>query len=153
MCATRFVATLLLSMAFASSALAQDASRNPNYGTLPLAGGFHPNPHNVSIVAGGDLQVSERLSGCVGWITEQPDFRLSYSANQYTQPLTISVAANADSTLIIQSPDGRWNCNDDADGFNPSVTFQYPASGDYAIWIGSYVDEDVDGVLSFYQAR
>ncbi|MGH8595883.1 MAG: peptidase S1 [Gammaproteobacteria bacterium] len=143
---------MLLSV-LASNAAAQDASMNPNYGTLPLEGGFVPNPHNVSILAGGDMQASETLSGCVGWITRQPDFRLTYTANQYTGPLTVSVVASADSTLIIHTPNGQWQCNDDANGFNPSVTFQQPASGDYAIWIGSYVDEDVEGVLSFSETR
>lgn len=133
----------------AAPAMAQDGSMDPNYGSLSLSENFRPNPHQVSIVAGGDMQASETLSGCVGWITRQPDFKLTYTSG--SAPLTISVNATADTTLIIQSPDGRWNCNDDADGFNPIVSFTSPYSGLYAIWVGSYIDEDVEAVLSFSQ--
>ena len=38
----------------------------------------------------------------------------------------------------MNAPDGRWYCNDDANGLNPQVWWSNPMSGQYDIWIGTY---------------
>jgi hypothetical protein len=142
---------LVLALAVATPAAAQlDGSMDPNYGSVTLSPNWRPNPHQVTLVAGGDQQAGNIVSGCTGWVTGQPDFRLTFNAQGDVRGFDISVAAAADTTLIVQGPDGQWTCNDDSDGgVNPRVSIANPQSGNYAIWVGTYVDEDAEAVLSF----
>ncbi|WP_199324791.1 hypothetical protein [Phormidium sp. FACHB-1136] len=113
----------------------------PLYGEIDLWSGFEPDPYIVDVLAGGSTDVNS-LSlgpGCTGFITaEQPDFRVQYEAGNY--PLSFLVESAADTTLVINAPDSQWYCNDDFNGANPMVMFDYPESGQYDIWIGHYSD-------------
>jgi hypothetical protein len=110
----------------------------PNYGTLSLTGGFTPDPRVVSLRAGGNIDAQGLSSSCRGFITSAPDVRLNFSAGSL--PLVLSVAANADTTLVVNGPDGSWYCDDDSgvNGLNPSLRFSNPQSGRYEIWVGTY---------------
>ena len=135
-----FVRTLAVAVSLAAAApiAAQDVNADPNYGTVELAAGFAPDPHVVAVRAGGSLPASGIRSGCRGFITAAPDVRLDYAAGSF--PLIISVAAAADTTLVINGPDGSWHCDDDSgeSGLNPSIRFNNPAAGRYEIWVGTY---------------
>ena len=145
--ARRFCIFLLGSFAllgFATSGLAQglDRSENPAYGSVELQGGFHPDPHVVSMVSGGSVNVAEQGIGgdCRGWAASKPDFKLYYSdARSY---LRLSVEATGDTTLVVNAPSGAWYCNDDADDRNPELEFSSPEAGRYDIWVGSYSASD-----------
>ncbi len=118
--------------------VAQNVNRNPSFGTLNLNANFAPDPVVVNVTAGGNLP-AERLggSGCVGTVADAPDVRLNYRAGQGL-PLYISVRSNADTTLVINLPNGRWTCNDDFAGLNPGIVMTNPQSGQYDIWIGHF---------------
>jgi serine protease Do/protease YdgD len=122
----------------AGPVVAQNFSRNPSFGTLNLNANFMPDPQVVNVTAGGNIP-AERLGGssCVGTIADAPDVRVNYRAGQGL-PLYISVRSNADTTLVINLPNGRWICNDDFDGLNPGIVMNQPMSGQYDIWIGHY---------------
>jgi serine protease Do/protease YdgD len=122
----------------AGPVVAQNFSRNPSFGTLNLSANFMPDPQVVNVTAGGNIP-AERLGGssCVGTIADAPDVRLNYRAGQGL-PLYISVRSSADTTLVINLPNGRWICNDDFDGLNPGILMNQPMSGQYDIWIGHY---------------
>ena len=129
---------LMLAVAAALPAAAQDFNANPNYGTLNLESGFTPDPRVVPLRAGGDLDAAGINTACRGYITRAPDVRINYTAGSL--PLIISVAADADTTLVINAPDGNWHCDDDGgvNGLNPAVRFNNPRSGRYEIWVGTY---------------
>ena len=129
-------ASVLLAAAVPASA--QNMNATPNYGTLNLRSGFTPDPSVVRVQSGGSLDARTIDSSCAGFITAAPDVRLVYSAGSL--PLIISVASGADTTLVVNGPDGRWYCDDDGgvNGMNPSVRFNHPASGRYEIWVGTY---------------
>ena len=56
--------------------------------------------------------------------------------------------ASEDTTLLINTPGGRWYCDDDGGGeFNPLVTISDPESGRYDIWLGTYNDNMVQSTL------
>ena len=61
-------------------------------------------------------------------------------AGRSSLPLIISVASSADTTLVVNAPDGSFYCDDDGgvNGSNPSVRFNNPQSGRYEIWVGTY---------------
>ncbi len=131
------IAAALLIGAFAGAAIAQDISQNPTYGTVNLRSGFVPDPHSISLHAGGELDASETIGGdCIGSVAGAPDVDLMFTAGAL--PLYISVTSEADTTLVVNGPDGEWYCNDDYGSFDPALTFGSPQSGLYNIWVGTY---------------
>ena len=123
--------------AFAGVSAAQDWSLNPTFGQTTLSAGFTPDPYTVSITAGGNIDAGASIGGeCRGMIANAPDFRLNYNAGSL--PLYIGARSSADTTIVVNAPDGSWYCNDDTNGLNPQVSWGSPASGQYDIWIGTY---------------
>lgn len=134
-----FAAGVALAAALAGPALAQDFNANPNYGTLNLTTGFSPDPQVVNLQSGGNLDARGINPACAGFITNAPDVRLNFQAGS-NLPLIISVASAADTTLVVNGPDGSWYCDDDGgvNGLNPSLRFGRPQTGRYEIWVGTY---------------
>jgi hypothetical protein len=119
----------------ASPAATQDLNLKPTYGGVSLTAGFEPDPFVKKLEAGGPLQTNK--GGVTAWITNAPDFQLNYTAGKYA--LTIHVVSDADTTLLVNLPDGTWVANDDqAPGnLNPLLRFAKPQSGRYDIWVGT----------------
>lgn len=115
---------------------AQDFRLRPTYGTATLRTGYTPDPHVRQIQSGGPVDAARLGNNCLGMIANAPDYRVNFQAGRL--PLTISATSQADTTLVINGPDGRCYCNDDANGLNPSVTFRNPRAGQYDIWVGTY---------------
>lgn len=122
----------------AAPAVAQDFNADPNFGTLNLRSGFTPDPQVVPVRSGGQINAQNFSSDCRGFISNAPDLRLYYDAGSL--PLIISVNSSADTTLVVNGPDGSWYCDDDGGnrGLNPAIRFNNPRSGRYEIWIGTY---------------
>lgn len=122
-----------------------DYALDANYGAVALTGGFSPDPHVVELVAGGPLAAESAAdSMCRGYVTAAPDYELSFTPGELD--LFISVIADADTTLVINDPNGNWVCNDDNNGFNPGLVFEQPMAGTYDIWVGTY--REGDGALA-----
>ncbi len=114
-------------------------SGSPTYTTWNLSAGFNPDPTEHSIRAGGSDQVT--ISGCAGYIhNAAPDIRLNYSSGSL--PLHIYARSDADTTLVINRPDGSWICDDDTNNRDPAVSMRSPQSGQYDIWVGNYNGTD-----------
>ena len=136
--ATLAAMTLVLTAGLAGTAGAQDASLTPRFGEVDLEAGFSPDPFRRNVTAGGRTDASDQGGECVGMITEEPTFRLNYEAGGI--PLYVYVYADADATLVINEPNGTWDCNDDgtgSGGTNPGIRFRHPTTGQYDIWVGS----------------
>lgn len=130
----------------ATSAQAQDWRGTPVYGSVRLSAGFTPDPHKLSVTAGGSIDASRiNASDCVGRIGGNPDYVLNYTADD--MPLYIRATSDEDTSLIVRDPQGRWQCNDDSDGLDPEVGFDDPRSGNYAIWVGSVNGPSVSAEL------
>lgn len=135
---TATFAAITLAMATAGTASAQDASLNPRFGAVDLEAGFTPDPFQRNVAAGGRTDASDLGGECVGMISEEPTFRLNYEAGGI--PLYVYIYADADATLVINEPNGSWDCNDDgtgSGGTNPGIRFRHPTTGQYDIWVGS----------------
>ena len=131
------VVTATLMMGSAGSGRAQDVSAKPAFGQARLSAGFDPDPYTRSITAGGAIDASKLGGDCDGYIADAPDFRLNYTAGDFE--LTIMAVSNSDTTLVINTPDGQWACDDDSGGdADPAFKFDDPQSGVYDIWISVY---------------
>jgi len=119
---------------FSTTAEAQNPNRNPLYGSVTLQAGFTPDPWAVNVQAGGNIPTN--LGGVNTWVADAPDYRVFYNAGRYR--LTFFVQSNADTTLLVNLPNGRWVAVDDFNGLNPQITFDPPMSGQYDIWVGSF---------------
>lgn len=128
----------------AGSASAQNVDADPNYGELNLSAGFTPDPALLSLLAGGDVDAADKFEGCTGFISTTPDVRLFWDGSaKGGLNLKISALSNADTTLVVNGPDGRWYCDDDAgEDSNPLVELS-PRTGRYEIWVGTYAQGEV----------
>lgn len=130
-----------LAGAITGAASAQDYNADPNYGDITLSPGFTPDPHLVSLRAGGSVSATNAGSGCSGYITSAPDFRLNWNGKGSLN-IKISVLSKADTTLVVNGPNGEWYCDDDTgEDNNPLITLGSIA-GRYEIWVGTYSSGD-----------
>ena len=157
-----FISVAALCVAGFSTLTAQTVNWNaaPLYGTATIVTGFTPDPyvHPTTVQAGGASQVctswnSATCDGgvqtiidptggsCVGYINPgAPDVRVQYTAGT-TYPIrfyAMPLDGSSDLTLLVNQPDTTWRCNDDHSGWNPLVHIDYPQSGQYDIWVGTY---------------
>jgi hypothetical protein len=126
----------MLSCAYVSWVAAQDINLTPTYGSANLKSGFPNDPHTIKVTAGGPLKTNK--GGVFAHISKAPDFKLYYQAGNF--PLTIHVESDADTTLLINLPDGTWVANDDQSpgNLNPLLRFANPQSGRYDIYVGTF---------------
>lgn len=114
-----------------------DVSAAPTYGDVRLDAGFTPDPHTVTLTPGGSIDARTVGDSCQGQVSSAPDVDLYYEPGAF--PLYIYVESDEDTTLVINTPDGEWLCDDDSGvGVNPGVGFKAPAAGLYDIWVGTY---------------
>ncbi|MCP1675992.1 serine protease Do [Natronocella acetinitrilica] len=120
-----------------------DWQSEPHFGSIDLEAGFSPDPHEVIVRAGGTDEVDSRLApDCAGYVDmARPDVDLNFEPGSMS--LFIYVRSEADTSLVIYGPDGRWYCNDDFMGVDPMVVFHNPLPGSYHIWVGTW---DVDAM-------
>tara|TARA_R110000868_G_scaffold58183_9_gene179855 strand:+ start:10545 stop:11006 length:462 start_codon:yes stop_codon:yes gene_type:complete len=128
-------ATLLIAPAMAVATGA--AAEAQTFGSVNLRAGFTPDPYRVSITSGGAINANSISSGCRGWIANNVDYQVRYSAGAFN--LSFSSTSSSDTTLLIEAPNGNLYCDDDSgNGLNPIVTIGNPQSGTYNVWVGSY---------------
>ncbi|WGM30296.1 peptidase S1 [Brevundimonas sp. NIBR11] len=131
---TTAIAAAMMAVA-ATSAAAQDPSAAASSGGMRARAGFTPDPIRVNIYSGGSIDASRLGGACTGMIASAPDYEFTYTAGSF--PLSFGVVSSGDTSLVINGPDGRWYCNDDAEGLNPILTWGRPPSGSYDIWVGA----------------
>ncbi len=128
---------------------------NANFGTVDLSAGFTPDPHVVSMTSGGDMDVRDMNLGvgCVGYATGQPDLILNVAGD--VDFLRFYNEGDGDTGLIINTPSGDWECDDDSHtGANPMVTFENARAGHYDVWVSSYSsDDNIRGSLYITELR
>lgn len=139
------VAALLMALP-ATSALAQatpDISASPVYGKVHLSAGFTPDPHELSLLPGGNIDIGHLGASCIGYVGREPDYQVEYEAGSLA--LNFSVRGPVDTSLLINGPSGQWMCDDDSAGdLDPLVTVLEPSSGRYDIWVAT-MDRGVTG--------
>jgi hypothetical protein len=131
-------------------AATQDKDLEPTFGGVKLKAGFTPDPFTKKLEAGGDILT--KLGGVSAWVAKAPDFKLFYEAGKV--PLTIHVESAADTTLLINLPDGSWVADDDSGGMlNPMLRFATPQSGRYDIWVGTVAMKNAVATLKITELK
>ncbi|MBL8132071.1 MAG: hypothetical protein JNL42_09460 [Anaerolineae bacterium] len=132
---------LIVALVMVGPAAAQrgqlDFGLSPRYGTADLspADRFPYEVYNVDV--SGDADAST-IRGCVGFTTEAPTFRVIWSGGRGS-PLRFGFFSDEDTTIIVNTANGQWVCNDDSGGsINPLVEITNAPDGQYDIWIGHY---------------
>jgi hypothetical protein len=128
---------LIVALAAAAPAEAQNWKEAPLFGTIDLAAGFMPDPVTRTLRAGGNDRNPVSGAGCTGYINAAaPDYSLNYAAGSAS--LYVYARSDSDLTLLVHDPSGEWHCNDDWDGTDPMVSFSSPQAGSYGIWVGTF---------------
>lgn len=154
---TKKIATLLLlgSVSCGGGLRKIDKSRPASNGEMKLHAGFSPDPARLEGHAVGEREIAyqETDTGfCRGWVGRNPDHYLALEDR--FDYLGIEIVADADTSLLIEGPDGRF-CSDDqtAGNRNPRVAGFF-REGDYAIWVGTTASaEAVDYQIYFSQSE
>lgn len=114
--------------------------------------GFTPDPMTFRLSAGGgrdpidvstlNLHDASDNSACGrSFVTARPDFRFTFAAGDRFPLLRFYVLTRngADATLLVNTPDAHWRCNDDSYGGRmPTIDFANPRPGRYDVWVGTY---------------
>ena len=143
----------IIALILSSATSAQEVTQNPSFGSTSLDAGFRPDPYTVNLRSGGNIDAKDLGGDCAGWIVDAPDYRLIYKAGAL--PLIITVESDVDTTLIINTPNGNWLCDDDGGGdLDPRVKLSKPQSGQYDIWVGTYNKSSVEpAILKFSEVE
>lgn len=117
---------------------------DPRYGSHALAPGFAPAPATHRALSGGDINVKSLGLGdnCLGFAARDPDFVIELTGD--FSRITFLIASAQDTTLIINTPNGSWSCDDDTNGLNPALVYYNAQPGAYRLWVGSYAAEAFD---------
>lgn len=104
----------------------------------------------------GAVMPSDAMSGlptggfCPGYtLLEAPDAVVTLP--QPEDMISLFAASQIDLVLAVRAPDGRWFCNDDAEGLNPGVTIESAPAGDYLVYVGGY-NQGMAGNYALYAA-
>ncbi len=98
--------------------------------------------------AGGTRRAGDLGPDCVGHIAQTPDHVIEVLS---PDELMFRVESAADTTLVVEGPNGVVLCTDDDDGLNPVVR-RMLTPGRYSVFVGSY-DLDADPEYTFSVSR
>lgn len=114
-----------------------------------------PDPYIVpGALGGGSVDIAELNpnSGCEGYFDPLPDFGFTLpGGTPYLRVFFTAADPDADATLIVRMPDGRWYCGDDSYRTrHPTINIiGSTTGGGVLIWVGSYTEgETISGTIS-----
>ena len=103
----------------------------PTYGSAPLV---LNRGTALRGIAGGPVALNSVNGNCLGYAQPMPNHILNVSPG--TSQVRIGSVSNVDTTLMVQTPDGRILCDDDGgEGLNPLLEFA-ASPGQYRVWVG-----------------
>lgn len=129
------------------------AALNRAYVSVDLNAGFPLDPFLVSVNGGGELDSSILNTKCRGYINPNPTLTVNWTGNaDLVRAFTYS---DADPMLVIQTPDGKFVCSDDAGSvlLDPQIEINKPSPGKYNIWVGSAAPKQLLPTILVLTAR
>lgn len=142
-----FVLALLFSVL--STVIADDANillkpeAEPVYGEFVLESGFEPAEFQVTMPAGGLVDVSYLGGKCVGFTDQNPSIMLTWQSNNEYLQINFVGVSQLDTTLVVLAPDGNYYCDDDSLYHpNPLLEWVEALPGEYFVWVATYTAGD-----------
>jgi hypothetical protein len=141
---------------FAAAATAGSATTTAQQKTgtafisINLEAGFPLDPFLVSVQGGGPAAASTFAQNCAGYVPANPTVTVDFKGK--ADVLRVFFHSDGDPTLVVQTPDGKFVCNDDTNRLilDPTVEISKPGPGHYDVWVGSAAAHDlVPGFLAF----
>jgi len=113
------------------------AALNRAYVAVDLQAGFPLDPFLVSVNGGGELDASILNEQCKGYINPSPTLSINWTGS--ADLARVFTYSDADPMLVIQTPDGKFLCSDDANALllDPQIEISKPSPGKYNMWVGS----------------
>lgn len=107
--------------------------------TISPEAGFPLDPFLVSVQAGGPVTASTLSEACQGYISDAPVVTADYQGE--ADMMKVFFYSDNDTTLVVQTPDGDYLCNDDTSSLllDPTVAITQPVTGTYNVWVGNSV--------------
>lgn len=112
--------------------------------------GFPLDPFLVSLQGGGPVDASTVAEHCSGYVTEEPAVTVNYQGE--ADLLRAFFLSDGDTTLVVQTPEGDFLCNDDTTSqlLDATIAITAPVTGTYSVWVGSVAAQDlIPGFLVF----
>ncbi len=112
------------------------------FAAVDLSAGFLLDPYLLRVIGGGDTAASELDDACSGYVSDAPNVEVNWSGDG--DALHVFVYSDMDPVLVVETPEGDYLCNDDANEIvvDPLVTVEDPAEGSYKIYVGSFSQEE-----------
>lgn len=132
------LAGLIALLSTAGVVLSQD-DNSETAAVLSLNANSPMDPFLVTVIGGGSTAAHTLSEGCSGYVSESPTAVINVS-DLSENPLRIFLYSNADTVLVVQTPDGSTLCADDQDSqvLDPSLDIDDAPEGEYRIWAGSF---------------
>lgn len=118
-----------------------DVFAAPTFGRVDLGSDLSAG-HAITLQAGGFTDAFTVNQTCNGWVADVPDYVIGYAGSR--TPMHIAAQSDADTTLVVITPDGQVLCNDDDIDLNPGITINNPGPGDYTVYVGTYLPIEND---------
>lgn len=146
------IAVALFAIVATTGSAATAAQQPPEtaFITVDPEAGFPLDPFIISLQAGGPVDASTVAKACKGFVAKRPAVTVDY--NGKAEILKVFFYSDGDPVLMIQTPDGKFACNDNTSPtlLDPTVTLTKPAQGRYNVWLGSALAGDlIPGFLVF----
>lgn len=107
------------------------------YITINPEAGFPLDPFLVSLQGGGPVEASTLSEGCTGFIPASPAVTVDYQGD--ADMLRAFFYSDGDTTLVVQTPDGDYLCDDNGNQLvlDATVEITKPVQGPYNVWVGA----------------
>ncbi|WP_461473166.1 hypothetical protein [Pararhodobacter sp.] len=131
--------------AFSDVVLNLDAEPRAGFAAFDIdAAGLGQLLASGSVTANDPMEMLPVGGSCPGFTgLEAPDVVMTLDAPQ--PMISLYARSSSDLVLAVRSPDGRWQCNDDAFELNPGITLQNAQPGTYHVFVGAYNPGDTGG--------
>lgn len=104
----------------------------------------------LRVQAGGNDLMDGRLGAdCAGYINaRRATLVIDYTAGG-DEVVFSATSPDADTALIVHTPEGAWICNDDGPerGVDPIVRIERPAPGRYHVWVATVEPERAEAIV------
>ena len=110
-------------MASAQTKGMPDYTQPAAFGDYVLSGNVDQR-ETVELSAGGQFDATSLGGNCIGMIAEAPDVEVELQAAGGRMAMS-AISPDTDVSLVVNTPDGSWVCDDDSGGnLNPRLVFE-----------------------------